>query len=47
MICRSRDVRRAFGGFLGPVGTSLDVFFGYLQKRRCVRAFSGFTKEEE
>ena len=47
MIYGSRDVRRDFGGFLGPVEKSLDVFSGYLQKWRCVKAFLGFTKEEE
>ena len=41
------DVLRSCGGFLGPVGISLDVFSRYLQKRRCVRVFLGFTKEEE
>ena len=47
MIGGSRDVCRACGGFLGSVKTSLVVFSGYLQKRRCVRAFPRFTKEEE
>ena len=47
MIGGSRDVRRACGGFLGPVWTSVVVFSGYLQKRRCVRAFPRFTNEEE
>ena len=47
MIGGSRDVRRACGGFLGPVGTSLVVFSGYFQKRRRDKAFPRFTKEEE
>ena len=47
MIGGSRDVRRACGGFLGLVGTSLAMFSRYFQKRGCVRDFPGFTKEEE
>ena len=46
MIFGYRDILRDFGGFLGPVRTSLDAFSEYLQKSELCWGFSGFMIRE-
>ena len=44
---RSRDIRRACGGLLEPVGTSLDVFSGLYKNGGALGHVPRFVKEEE
>ena len=43
----SRDTRRACGGLLEPVGTSLDVFYGLYKSGGTLGHVPRFVKEEE
>ena len=46
MIGGSRDVRRACGGFLGPVGISFVVFSRIFKNRGALRLFQGLRKKK-
>ena len=46
MIGGSRDVHRACGGFLGPVGTSLAVFSGIYKNGGALGLFQGLRKKK-
>ena len=46
MIGGSRDFRKACGGFLGPVGTSLGVF-SRCKNRGVLGLFQGLRKKNE